>query len=145
MIENLDDPESEGRRHSDGYERRQRATPDTTREDTHEIGRDDMKVLSATAPWLRGTVLTVTAVLSLACGARAGESTGAEDELVLGIGDEGLLFEDIPSVVSASLFEERLLTAPSSVVMATGEEIRRSGARDLVDAVRWLPGIDVFS
>jgi len=56
------------------------------------------------------------------------------------LGGTDLLFEDIPSVVSASLFEEELLTAPSSVVVMTADDIRLTGARELWEVFTWIPG-----
>lgn len=58
----------------------------------------------------------------------------------LGEADEDSLFlEDIPSVFSASKYEQRLSEAPASVSIVTADEIRKYGHRtleDILDSVR---------
>jgi len=39
--------------------------------------------------------------------------------------DEVLLFQDIPSVYSASKYEEKVTEAPSSISIVTADEIRK--------------------
>ena len=60
----------------------------------------------------------------------------------LGAADEDSLFlEDLPSVFSASKYEQRLSEAPASVSIVTADEIRKYGYRtmaDILDSVRGL-------
>ena len=47
-------------------------------------------------------------------------------------------------VVTASRFAQSTLTAPNATTVITAEEIRQSGARDLVDLLRRVPGAEVM-
>ena len=51
-----------------------------------------------------------------------------------------LLFQDIPSVYSASKYEQKVTEAPSKVSIVTAEEIQRYGYQTLADILRSLPG-----
>ena len=62
-----------------------------------------------------------------------------EDE----IEDIELLDLEIPVVVTATRREERITKLPYAVSVVTKEEIRRSGARSIPDALRLVPGMDV--
>jgi len=53
-------------------------------------------------------------------------------------GDEMLLFQKIPSVFSASKYEQKVTEAPSSVSIVTAEEIKKYGYRTLSDILRSL-------
>ena len=66
----------------------------------------------------------------LCIGAEAGESTTEAEEL--------LLFQEIPSVFSASKYEQKITEAPSAVSIVTAAEIRRYGYRTLADLLRSL-------
>jgi len=48
-------------------------------------------------------------------------------------------------VVSATKHEESLLRSPSAVTLITADEIKKYGIRDLVDAFRLVPGLDVLA
>jgi iron complex outermembrane receptor protein len=54
------------------------------------------------------------------------------------VGEEAILFQDIPSVFSASKYEQKVTEAPSSVSIVTAAEIRRYGYRTLADLLRSL-------
>lgn len=53
-------------------------------------------------------------------------------------GKERLLFEEIPSVFSASKYEQKITEAPSAVSIVTAAEIRRYGYRTLAGLLRSL-------
>lgn len=53
-------------------------------------------------------------------------------------GEEAILFQEIPSVFSASKYEQKVTEAPSAVSIVTAEEIRRYGYRTLADLLRSL-------
>jgi len=55
---------------------------------------------------------------------------------------EEFLFGEV-TVVSATKHEESLSRTPSAVTVITAEELREYGIRDLVDALRLVPGLDV--
>ena len=57
-----------------------------------------------------------------------------------GLDEERLLFADIPSVYSASKYEQKVTEAPSRVSIVTAEEIQRYGYQTLADILRSLPG-----
>ncbi|MBN1491586.1 MAG: TonB-dependent receptor [Phycisphaerae bacterium] len=63
-----------------------------------------------------------------------------EDET---LGDIELLTLEVPMVVMASRSKGRVETAPYAVSVITAEDIRRSGARSIPDALRLVPGVDV--
>ena len=56
-------------------------------------------------------------------------------------GDESVLFLDIPSVYSASKYEQRISQAPSSVSVITSDEVRQYGWRDLSEILRSVRGL----
>ena len=55
-------------------------------------------------------------------------------------GDESMLFMDIPSVYSASKYEQSLTDAPAWVTIITAEEITRYGYRTMDDIMESVPG-----
>ncbi|MBU2569168.1 MAG: TonB-dependent receptor [Gammaproteobacteria bacterium] len=55
--------------------------------------------------------------------------------------DEKILFEDIPSVYSASRYEQPVTQAPSSVSIVTSEDIKKFGYRNLGDIVGSMRGM----
>lgn len=57
-----------------------------------------------------------------------------------GLTGEDLLFQDIPSVLTASKYEQKVTEAPSSVSIVTAAEIRRYGYRTLADILRSVRG-----
>ena len=56
---------------------------------------------------------------------------------------ERLLFEEIPTVFTASKKEQLATESPSSVTVITAEDIRRSGANSIPDVLRRVVGMDV--
>lgn len=67
----------------------------------------------------------------------------AEDSIVEGP-SELSLFEDIPTVVTASKKPERITEAPSIISVITEEDIQRMGARNIMDVLRTIPGIEIM-
>jgi outer membrane receptor for ferrienterochelin and colicins len=59
--------------------------------------------------------------------------------------DEMALFQDIPSVFSASKYEQKVTDAPSSVTILTATDIKRSGYRTLADILGATAGFYVTS
>jgi iron complex outermembrane receptor protein len=57
-----------------------------------------------------------------------------------GLTEEVLLFQQIPSVFSASKYEQKSTEAPSSVTIVTASEIRMYGYRTLADILQSVPG-----
>lgn len=55
--------------------------------------------------------------------------------------DEKILFEDIPSVYSASRYEQPVTQAPSSVSIVTADDIKKFGYRNLADIVGSMRGM----
>jgi len=81
--------------------------------------------------------------LALLAGAFAPAPAGAAgdaDPLGGALGDEMLLFQDIPSVYGASKYDQKVTEAPSSVSIVTSAEIKRYGYRTLADVLRSLRG-----
>ncbi|NLE59043.1 MAG: TonB-dependent receptor [Planctomycetes bacterium] len=54
-----------------------------------------------------------------------------------------LLTMEIPTVVTASRREQKITTVPYAMTVITAEDIRRSGARSVPDALRLAPGMNV--
>jgi iron complex outermembrane receptor protein len=54
--------------------------------------------------------------------------------------EEEALFQDIPSVYSASKYEQKITKAPSSISIVTAEEIKQYGYRTLADILMSLRG-----
>ncbi len=54
--------------------------------------------------------------------------------------EESLLFQDIPSVYSASKYDQKLTEAPSWVSIITAREIQKFGYRTMADVLNSLPG-----
>jgi len=59
------------------------------------------------------------------------------------VSDEMLLFQDIPSVVSASKYEQRVTEAPSSVTVISAAEIKKLGYRTLAEILQSVRGFYV--
>ena len=49
------------------------------------------------------------------------------------------------TVISASKHEQKLQEAPNAIYVITAEDIKRSGAVDLPDLFRSVPGVDVVN
>jgi iron complex outermembrane receptor protein len=56
------------------------------------------------------------------------------------VGEEMILFQEIPSVYGASKYEQKVTEAPSSVSIITSSEIRKHGYRTLADILRSVTG-----
>lgn len=54
-----------------------------------------------------------------------------------------LLELDIPIVVTASRHEQSITDVPYAISVITADDIRRSGARSIPDALRLAPGVDI--
>ena len=76
-------------------------------------------------------MLLVIAVVVLPGALRAQEAAP-----VLAAADEMLLFRDIPSVVGASKYEQKISEAPSAVSIITALDIKKYGYRTLADLLR---------
>jgi iron complex outermembrane receptor protein len=57
---------------------------------------------------------------------------------------ELLFFEEIPIIISATKIEQPITESPSSISVITAEDIQRSGATNIADLLRRVPGIDVL-
>ncbi len=57
--------------------------------------------------------------------------------------DIELLEMEVPVVVTASRREQRVTDVPAAMSVITADDIRRSGARSVADALRLMPGVDV--
>ncbi len=58
--------------------------------------------------------------------------------------DEDLFFSELPVVASVSRLPQRLADAPTSVTVIDREMIKASGARDLTDVFRLVPGFQTY-
>ena len=70
------------------------------------------------------------------CLTSGAHATGGQDELF----EDALLFGEIPSVFTASKFEQKVTEAPARTSIITREEIRRYGHRFLSDILQSMPG-----
>ena len=59
------------------------------------------------------------------------------------LGDEDLFFGDIPSVFSASKYEQKITEAPARISIVTADEIRHYGYRTLLEVLNSLPGFQI--
>ena len=57
--------------------------------------------------------------------------------------DEDMLFDDMPSVFTASKYEQKISEAPARISVITAKEIQRYGYRNLTEALNSLPGIQL--
>lgn len=69
----------------------------------------------------------------------------ASTDPILAAADEMLLFKDIPSVIGASKYEQKVTEAPSSVSIVTAGDIRKYGYRTLADILRSVRSFYVTS
>lgn len=67
------------------------------------------------------------------------------DPLPSPVGDETVLFQEIPSVYSASKYEQKVTEAPSAVTIVTADEIKKYGYRTLADILQSVNGFYVTS
>jgi len=87
--------------------------------------------------------LQLPAMSILADDAKAREAKPYTDISILS--REGLIFMDVPVVVTASRLKQSLEEAPAAIVIVTRQEIRERGYNNLLDLLEDLPGIDVQS
>ncbi|MFQ5590057.1 MAG: TonB-dependent receptor plug domain-containing protein [Phycisphaerae bacterium] len=85
-----------------------------------------------------GTQAETTGAGDVSLGKPKGEPVMHDD-----IEDLKLLELEVPVVVTAARRPQRIDTIPYAVSVITAEDIRRSGARSIPDALRLVPGIDV--
>lgn len=71
----------------------------------------------------------------------SGFELGAQEQLT----EEELLFMEIPMVVTAAKREQPITEAPSTISVITAEDIKESGATNIPDILRMIPGVDVIS
>lgn len=64
---------------------------------------------------------------------------------VLAREEEGMLFQEIPIVVTASRYGQPISESPCSIYVVTEEDIRQSGATSIPDVLRMVPGLDVLT
>jgi iron complex outermembrane receptor protein len=57
---------------------------------------------------------------------------------------ELLIFEEVPIVITAAKYEQPITEAPATISVVTAEDIKQSGSRDIQEALRNLPGIEVM-
>lgn len=81
--------------------------------------------------------LKLSAVMTLSISDSAAENGGEQYET------EEDFFSDIPSVISATRIRQPLTEAPSSVTVIDREMIEASGAIELADVLRLVPGVQV--
>ena len=62
---------------------------------------------------------------------------GTADDL---FDDEGMLFDDIPSVYTASKYEQKVTQAPAAISIVTADEIKKYGYQTVSDILGSLPG-----
>lgn len=79
--------------------------------------------------------------LSLAGISLLSSMTAAEAQTA---GDEAVYFSDLPIVASVSRLPQRLADAPTAVTVIDRETIKASGARDLADIFRLVPGFHTY-
>ncbi len=91
-----------------------------------------------TATWRR-----VTLALALCASLGAATAVAADEEIAAALGD--LTIEQLLGVriTSVSKKAEALLSAASAIYVITAEDIRRSGATSIPEALRMAPGIQV--
>lgn len=88
-------------------------------------------------------------LLALACGLLGTCKISAATPLepiqlsALAAGGESEFFAELPVVLSVSRLEQPTREAPATVSVITAADIRSSGARDLADLLRMLPGFQV--
>jgi iron complex outermembrane receptor protein len=58
-------------------------------------------------------------------------------------GEELIVFQEIPSVFGASRYDQKVTEAPSSVTIITADDIKRLGARSMIDVLRRVNGFFV--
>ena len=59
--------------------------------------------------------------------------------------DENALFQEIPSVYSASKYEQKVTEAPSAVTIVTADEIKKYGYRTLADILQSCTSLQLYN
>ncbi|MCP4591939.1 MAG: TonB-dependent receptor [bacterium] len=103
--------------------------------------------------WRLHKLLLLGLVYSTALGARPATADPALDDSTErteatfvaddAMDDIDLLELEVPIVVTASRRAQKITTVPYAMSVITAEDIRRSGARWIPDALRLVPGVDV--
>src|SRR5689334_15555796 len=105
---------------------------------TRQIEKVSRRMIAAHVS--RGRVLVATGVLTVAFGWRVCVSAQDDSRSLAELSLEELLNT---SVTSVSKRETRVNESPAAVFVLTGEDIRRSGATSVPEALRMVPGLDV--
>jgi len=74
----------------------------------------------------------------------AAEEPGTNEDQPAEAPAEMVLFENIPVVVTASKKPERITQAPSIISVITEDDIQRMGARNIMDVLRTIPGLEIM-
>ncbi|MDX2458143.1 MAG: Plug domain-containing protein, partial [Gammaproteobacteria bacterium] len=85
--------------------------------------------------WITGLVM-----LSITCPFSAVLAAAGPESYDPAMDDESMLFMDIPSVYSASKYEQSVSDAPAWVSVITADEITKYGYRTLDDILESVPG-----
>jgi iron complex outermembrane receptor protein len=91
--------------------------------------------------WLR-YVAGIAAILAITASALAADEGTPPSESLSG--SELLLFQEIPEVITAAKELQPIIESPAAVTIITAEDIRRSGASNLPDLFRMVPGVEVM-
>jgi iron complex outermembrane receptor protein len=83
------------------------------------------------------------AAVAMALGCAAGAAHGAARMLLADLADLSLEQLSNITVTSVSRREERVVAAPASIFVITAEDIRRSGANSIPEALRLAPNLQV--
>lgn len=70
-------------------------------------------------------------------------SPAAIEPLALAPGGEAAFFDDMPVVLSVTRLQQNLRDVPGFVTVIDSDQIKRSGARDLAELLRGVPGFQV--
>ncbi len=89
---------------------------------------------------MNGLSWLVVALLTLGLMPSLSRAVAPDDDFA----PERMLFDELPTVISATRTEQSLLDVPSSVTVITSDEIRASGATSLPELLEAVPGLDVM-
>lgn len=91
---------------------------------------------------MKRSILSFLSLVTIVCGEAGLLQAQTEPDFFAGT-EEELLFQDIPSVYTASKYDQKVSEAPAKVSIVTQEEIQRYGYRTFADILRSLPGFFV--
>jgi len=74
-----------------------------------------------------------------------GQATANEPDDVLFLENDDILFADLPSVFSASKYEQKITDAPARISIITSDEIKKYGHRTLAEVLSSVPGFQTRS